>query len=192
MATGSRARPPRCRTALASPFDPGQPPLDVSQSGESPAETLAPVPLRVALTREVDVAAALDALSSVSWLGPPAGSPADGPQVRRIAADLELPILDGSGAGVVRKAALIDVGQPRMIGGSVIVSIAWRSATFSPLFPVFAGELRITRAGLVLDGRYAPPFGRLGLLIDATLLHFVARRTAQAFLARVAEHLGGG
>jgi hypothetical protein len=61
----------------------------------------------------------------------------------------------------------------------------------APLFPVFAGHLRLTESSLVLEGRYAPPFGRLGLLIDERILHFVARRTAQAFLARLAAHIEG-
>lgn len=153
---------------------------------ESPGEPSPPLPLRVGLPTEIEIGAAFEALTIISWLGPRTEAPADLPGVRRVAADLELPVIDGT----VRKAALIDVGQPRIVGGSVIVSVAWRSATLAPLFPVFAGELRISPAGLVLDGRYAPPFGRLGLLIDATLLRFAARRTAQAFLARVADHLG--
>jgi len=39
-------------------------------------------------------------------------------------------------------------------------------------------------------GRYAPPFGRFGLLIDQALLHLVATRTAHAFLGRVAREAG--
>jgi hypothetical protein len=41
----------------------------------------------------------------------------------------------------------------------------------------------------LLDGLYSPPFGRLGLLIDRHILHVVAQRTAQAFLARLAAHM---
>ena len=111
--------------------------------------------------------------------------------LRRVVADLELPILDGSATGPIRKSALIDVGIPRVLPDLVLVDVGWQSASMAPLFPVFAGQLRITARSLVLDGRYAPPFGRLGLVIDAGILHFVARRTAQAFLARFAARFEG-
>jgi hypothetical protein len=39
---------------------------------------------------------------------------------------------------------------------------------------------------MVLEGRYAPPVGKLGLLLDQALLHLVARRTAGALVARLA------
>jgi len=72
-----------------------------------------------------------------------------------VATNLELPIADGSATGPIRKAALIGVGQPRLADGSVIVDISWRSASFAPLFPVFAGRVEIARDGIVLAGRYA-------------------------------------
>lgn len=39
------------------------------------------------------------------------------------------------------------------------------------------------RDRFVRDGRYVPPFGQIGLVIDAALLHVVARRTVQAFFS---------
>lgn len=104
--------------------------------------------------------------------------------------DLELPVLDGRGRSSVRKAASVDIGPLQDGEDALVVPVAWRSTTFAPLFPVFAGQLKVTAKGLTLDGRYAPPFGRLGLVIDAALLHVIARRTGQAFLARVASHIG--
>ncbi len=137
----------------------------------------------------VELHAAVVSLSELSWLGRVDDGPAGEPDIRRVAADLELPIRDGSALGPVRKAALIDIGRPRRADGDVVVDLSWRSATLAPLFPVFAGELRIAASGLSLNGSYAPPFGRLGVVIDAALLRFVARRTAQAFLARFAHRL---
>lgn len=161
----------------------------MSSPAESEAEYPDLVPLQVTLAIDVNVDAALAALADLSWLGRVTEGPADQPDVRRIAADLELAIRDGSAPGPVRKAALIDVGPARMTDGLIIASTVWQSATLAPLFPVFAGELRISASRLALFGQYAPPFGRLGLVIDAALLHFVARRTAQAFLVRVAARL---
>lgn len=161
----------------------------MSSPAESEAEHPDLVPLRVTLAIDVNLEAALAALADLSWLGRVTEGPGDQPEVRRIAADLELPIRDGSAPGPVRKAALIGLGPARMTDGLITATTTWQSATLAPLFPVFAGQLRISASGLALMGQYAPPFGRLGLVIDAALLRFVARRTAQAFLVRVATRL---
>jgi hypothetical protein len=163
--------------------------FSMSESEQSGSEASASVRLHVAHFGRVDIDSARDALTNVAWLGRPGNGPVDQPDVRRIAADLELPILDGSATIPVRKAALIDLGAPRVEDGGLTLTVAWQSATHAPMFPVFVGELRVARTGLVLDGLYVPPFGRIGLVIDATLLHFVARRTAQAFLTRIVVRL---
>ena len=144
------------------------------------------VPLRVRRPGTIDLDRAILALGDLSWLGRPTNGPPDRPQLRHVATDLDLPILDGSSTGPVRKAAFIDLGPARQVGDLVLVEIAWRSASFAPLFPVFAGQLSISANDIVLDGRYAPPVGKLGLLLDQALLHLVARRTAGALVARLA------
>jgi hypothetical protein len=83
---------------------------------------------------------------------------------------------------------VVDIGQVHETPGGLSVEIAWRSASFAPLFPVFSGHLDVTKSSLVINGRYAPPFGRMGLLMDQALLHFVATRSATALLATVARH----
>jgi len=156
--------------------------FDAASSGQDSAT----VPLRVARAVQIDLRCVLAALDDPSWLGRPIDLPLGHPERRRILTDLELPILDGSGTGSVRKSALVDLGPAQRVDGSVVVDVAWRSASLAPLFPVFAGRLQVSATRLALDGRYAPPFGKLGLLIDGALLHLVARRTAQAFLGRLA------
>jgi hypothetical protein len=163
--------------------------LLMSESQQSGGQPSSFVRLLAARAAHVDIDTARVALTDVAWLGRLGDGPVDQPNVRRIAADLELPILDGSAPMPVRKAALIDLGQPHVQDGGLTLTVAWQSATHAPLFPVFVGELRVARGGLVLDGRYVPPFGRIGLVIDATLLHFVARRTAQAFLTQIAARI---
>ena len=150
------------------------------------ADDFATVPLLVRRFSSVDVDRVVRAFSDLAWLGRPSDEPADRPDLRRITTDLELPIRDGSATGPVRQPTFIDIGQVQLVGDHVVVEIAWQAATFAPLFPVFAGELRISIGDVVLDGRYAPPLGTLGLLLDRALLHFVARRTAGALLARLA------
>ncbi len=161
--------------------------FDVTPMGPDSAT----VPLRVARVAQIDLQCALDALDDPSWLGQSIDPPEGDSQSRRVATDLELPILDGSGKLPIRKSALIDLGPAKNVDGSLHVDIAWRSAGLAPLFPVFAGHLEISATRLTLDGRYAPPFGKLGLLIDEALLHLVARRTAQAFLGRLAARCQG-
>lgn len=143
------------------------------------------VAIKVVHNTRIDLGRAREALADPSWLGQGA---VDGPGAgwRRIATDLELPVLDGSGPAV-RKAAIVDIGDLRETGIALSVPIAWSSASFTPLFPVFAGQLEIKKTGLVLTGRYAPPFGRMGVLIDRALLHFVATRSANALLATIAR-----
>lgn len=145
------------------------------------------VPLLVRRPGSVDLDRAVSALRDLAWLGRPSVGPADRPDLRRIKTDLELPIREGSATGAVRHATFIDIGQVQPVGDQVIVEFAWLSGQFAPLFPVFAGQLRISTDDIVLDGRYAPPLGTLGLLIDRALLHFVARRTAGALLERLAR-----
>jgi hypothetical protein len=145
------------------------------------------VPLHVRRPGSIDLDRAILALSDLSWLGRETGGLPDHPHLRQIATDLDLPILDGSSTGPVLKAAFIDLGPAQRVGDRVLVEIAWRSASFAPLFPVFAGQLSISADDIVLDGRYAPPLGTLGLLLDQALLHLVARRTAGALVARLAK-----
>jgi hypothetical protein len=163
----------------------------VTTPGDPVVDDVATVPLHAEHDGPIDVAAARAALADPSWLGDLVDGPPGQPGVRRIAADLELPVRDGSATGPVRKSAFIDLGPPESTDDRIRVAVGWQSATLAPLFPVFSGELVITSAGLALDGRYAPPFGRVGLVIDSALLNFIARRTAQAFVARLAARFGG-
>lgn len=132
------------------------------------------------------MARAIEALANLDWFGSRVDGPPPRDDLRRVSTNLELALLNGNASGPIRKSALIDFGTPNLLASAVLVEIGWQSATLAPLFPVFAGHLRITATGLGLEGRYAPPLGRLGLLIDASILHLAARRTADAFLVKLA------
>ena len=162
-----------------------------NQLGDAPDRTIADLPadLFVIHEAEIDPDLARAAFADLDWLGRPVDA-LPGGGLRRFATDLELQVRDGSGPAV-RKAALVDIGVVRETEDGLDVPIAWRSASLAPLFPVFAGHLGIRRTGLTLDGRYAPPFGRFGLLIDRGLLYVIATRTAEAFLERVARQCRG-
>lgn len=154
-------------------------------------ETTGSVHLTVATRGQFGMALAPSALEQLDWLGEPLEFKAGHPGSRRVRSVLALPITDGSSPGPIGKGALIDVGPVAPLDEVIQVAISWQSDSITPLFPVFAGRLSISPELLVLDGEYAPPLGRLGLLIDERLLHFVARRTAQALLARFARRLDG-
>jgi hypothetical protein len=120
------------------------------------------------------------------WLGLPA--PHHGPSQRRFLCDLELHA-GGSGRALFRKAAVVSLGQPRAEVGGWVVPVEWRAASLSALFPVLVGDLRIRDGRLEIDGRYAPPGGRLGYLLDAALLGAAARQTGRWFLRELASEL---
>jgi hypothetical protein len=108
---------------------------------------------------------------------------------RRFQVDLGLASGSGSGRGVLRKAAYVDLGRPDAAAGGWSVAIGWRAASLAPLFPVFAGRLVRTEDALVLEGQYAPPGGDLGVAVDRALLNIAARRTAVWLLRRFADAL---
>jgi hypothetical protein len=144
------------------------------------------VPLRVRRPGAMDLDRAVLALGDLSWLGRATDAAPSHPQLRQVATDLDLPVLDGSSTGPIQKAAIIELGPARWADGRLLVEIAWWSASLAPLLPIFAGQISISSEDIVLDGRYAPPLGTLGLLLDRALLHFVARRTAGALISRLA------
>lgn len=84
-------------------------------------------------------------------------------------------------------------------------STLWRSVSWEPIrdeevgerglrhLPVFDGELGVFAAGagasLALEGRYLPPGGSVGAVLDGLALHRVARSTVNRFMEQVAASL---
>jgi hypothetical protein len=161
----------------------------VNESSTHTAATATTVSLHASRRARIDLGRAVEALTTLDWLGSPVTGPVERGDLRRVSTDLELSTRDGSASGPIRKSALIDVGRPQALPDGVLVEIGWQSDSLSPLFPVFAGQVVIKTGGLSLDGRYAPPLGRLGLLIDAGVLHLAAERTAEAFLVKLAARM---
>lgn len=155
-----------------------------------PSPDIETVPLFVRRVAAIDLRGAESELRDLDWLGVPHANSVE--LTRVITTELELPVLDGSSRGSpIRKSAIMEIGRPEVGEDAVAVDISWRSATLAPLFPVFVGRLVITSKDVTLDGRYAPPFGQIGLLIDRGLLQFVARRTGLALLGRFIDRISG-
>jgi hypothetical protein len=142
------------------------------------------VPARVDLSR---VAAVLG-LPDADWLGPRISEEAS--EIRRYSCDLELRVGPDRRA-TFRKSAIVGLGIPARANGTWAVPIEWRAATLAPLFPVFAGLLRVHEERIELDGYYAPPGGAIGYVLDRAILHIVAQGTGRWFLEKVVSALDG-
>jgi len=89
------------------------------------------------------------------------------------------------------KTVAVRLGEPERSEDVLEVPVTWEATGTSGLFPRFEGVLRVTavdagRCALSLAGRYRPPLGRAGQVLDEALLARVARATVQALLRRVA------
>jgi hypothetical protein len=151
-------------------------------------QTAGVVALHVATPARVDlgrVSAAFGRPNAV-WLGERV--PAETPEIRRFSCDLELGVGPERRA-MFRKSAIVGLGAPARTEGEWVIPIEWSAATLAPLFPVFAGHLRITADRIDLDGHYAPPGGTIGYVLDRALLRIAARGTARWFLRKVVSGL---
>ena len=123
-------------------------------------------------------------LEASDWLGEEIDHDERG--MRRLLSDLVLGV--GSERPIAfRKSMLIALGQPRHEVDGWTVPIEWQAATLTPLFPVFVGEVRIGQERVTIEGRYAPPFGVIGAVLDRALLGIAARGTAKVILGRFVE-----
>lgn len=125
---------------------------------------------------------------SAPWLGE---LTAESSGMRTFVCDLHLRV-SPDGHSLFRKSALVGLGEIKDQGQGYLVPVEWRAATLAPLFPVFAGSLRLYAHMLTLEGYYAPPFGVLGQTLDRTLLRIAARGTLRWFLASVETALREG
>jgi hypothetical protein len=150
-------------------------------------------PLRLSQRAEVDLARGCPprVLVEADWLGLPVTLPADSatPGVRRYLTDLSLPVRDHSPRLTFRKAAYVDLGEARRTREGCEMEISWQSSSLAPLFPVFAGRLRVTSSEITLEGYYAPPGGEVGAVLDRAFLNIAARGTARWLLERIVAAL---
>lgn len=92
------------------------------------------------------------------------------------------------------KTVAVHVGEPRSTGDTLTLPLSWEATGPKGLFPRFDGDLHLSsldpdRTEVRLSGRYRPPFGIAGQILDEALLTHVARATIRALLRRVAQVL---
>ena len=97
----------------------------------------------------------------------------------------------------VGKRVRVVVGDVRHKGGSVVIPVTWESKGYSGLFPVMQAVIQVSRldrqhSRIVFWGRYDPPLGRAGEVIDRYVAHQVAEATVQGFVDAVADKLAAG
>lgn len=98
------------------------------------------------------------------------------------------------GPGWLGKEVAVHFGTPEGSDENLVIPVTWEATGPSGLFPRFNGDLRVTaldpdRSELNLSGRYRPPLGRAGHVIDDALLARVARATIRSLLRRMARAL---
>jgi hypothetical protein len=101
--------------------------------------------------------------------------------------------LDGAQIPLDKQVA-VDLDAPLDQEDFVAIPIRWRATGPAGLFPALDGHLEASRMGdsrthLSLQGRYEPPGGHLGRLLNRMAFHHVAEASVRSFLHRVADAL---
>ena len=96
----------------------------------------------------------------------------------------------------VSKRVTIEVDAPYENDGLLRVPFRWRATGPSGLFPALDGDIELARLDhdrthICVMGRYDPPLGAVGRILDRIVLHHFAEGTIRAFLISVAADLAG-
>lgn len=143
------------------------------------------------VAESVEIARAASSVASrlqagASWLAPQeSAARADGVTRARVGP---------GGPAWLGKTVAIRLGPAGGDDEVLVIPLAWEATGATGLFPRLSGELRLTPLGpdrceLSISGRYRPPFGRAGQVLDEALLTYVARATLRAFLRRAVRSL---
>lgn len=109
-----------------------------------------------------------------------------------VAAELRL---DVGGIAIGADIVIAVTGiEEKVDGPSTTLHLEWEAAKMPGLFPLMKAELHVyplTRTETQLDfsGKYDPPMGALGGLLDAVAGHRIADVAVHRFVSAVAEHL---
>ena len=95
------------------------------------------------------------------------------------------------------RAAAVGFGPPvEEDDGTRVLPLWWEAAEQPHLFPTFVGGLEVHPLGdaaeLRLQGRYRPPLGAAGGLVNRTLLNRAATASLEKLLDRLADGLTAG
>jgi hypothetical protein len=107
---------------------------------------------------------------------------------------LFLTVSAAGGEITVHKRVQIDLGAAYSRGEGVVIPLSWWAVGAERFFPTLDADLEIMPMGpdqamLTLMGRYEPPLGALGRVVNRLVLHRVAEACVRSFLRRTAANL---
>jgi hypothetical protein len=125
-----------------------------------------------------------------AWLEAAAADAGAGGQV--VDAKLRGELGRGRLAVDVAKRVHFQTGPVQRVGERFVVPVTWEASGFAGLFPIMDAILELhpaeeNRTRLLFWGRYDPPLGRVGDLVDRFIAHRTAEATVSALLDAVAE-----
>jgi hypothetical protein len=88
----------------------------------------------------------------------------------------------------------LQLGEVVRLPSKTVLPMVWEPAGAGALFPRLDADIEVgsfgpERTQVAISGRYTPPLGQAGRVIDRVLLHRVAEATVKDFLDRVAALL---
>jgi len=88
----------------------------------------------------------------------------------------------------------VQFGEVVRLPSKTVLPMVWEPAVAGALFPRLEADIEIGSLGpertqVAISGRYSPPLGQVGRVIDRVLLHRVAEATVKDFLDWVAARL---
>jgi hypothetical protein len=154
-------------------------------TGPTSEPTACAVRLYVAVPARADLGRVLEVLGSAdaNWLGRRVSQKAS--EIRPAFPAISSLRVGPDHWATFRKSAIVGLGAPKREHDGWVVPIEWRAATLAPLFPVLVGHLRVSVDRIELDGRYAPPGGSIGYVLDRALPRIAARGTGRWFFQKV-------
>jgi hypothetical protein len=107
---------------------------------------------------------------------------------------LFMSVSTSDGELTVRKRVQIDLGAASSRGEGVVIPLSWWATGAERLFPTLDADLEIMPMGpdqamLTLMGRYEPPLGSVGRVVNRFVLHRIAEACVRSFLRRTATNL---
>jgi hypothetical protein len=95
----------------------------------------------------------------------------------------------------LKKRVRFEVGKIEHVDKKLVIPLTWQAIGFAGLFPVMDAVIELHRAGrdrtrLVFWGRYDPPLGRAGDLVDRFVAHEAAEASVRKLLELIDEKAG--
>lgn len=116
---------------------------------------------------------------------------------RAAVATLEADLGRGGTAVHVAARAQVEVGDAHHVRSRIVIPLTWQAARAAAWFPVMDAILELHPAGrgrtrVVFWGRYDPPLGRIGDILDRLVAHGIADATVDHLLEAIATRAEAG